>query len=1033
MVVSLAGGGPLCSQDTHPAVARGWRLLDSGQYQAAVALCQEELRRTDQDATPLLTAALLNIRGNAERQTGQVVAALATHRQVLALRSRWSKDPLPIGNALLNVANCHLDLIHLDEASRYLEQAGTQFKKAPGRPFPEYAHLALSRGNLRRLQERYREAEAEYREALAGYQEQYGEGAAQTLLFVLELAEIALLQEAPAKAEGYLRAFAGKSPLAPELEARYKRLFGQWQELERKSPEAALPHLEAAWQYAKDRGEEVSLRERTLTALALGETLHKLGDYEAAARVFSEIRQSVSDESVLPVTAGSIALNQGMAFHRLGRLNEAKEALLDAIRFLEPSSAQQQARAYFQLAQLYAEEGYNGYSLIALEETRRLAGNKDPELRASAALLNVRLSQSPEEAKRYYQEAETWMERQASLPRWLTLALALAGAEIAEQLGDWPLAERRLEGIERLLGKGVGDFHPQMRLAFIITRTRIYHRQAKRSGHAADWQRAADAGAAALEVLSGYQSRIEGRSNLLYHYLQGRPVFEALVEAHYALSRGRDRRHLAKAFTYAEMSKAYLLRRLLWQAEVNSFAGVPQLLLDRELRLRRQIDRYIWQDAAASGRGISEQQGALEDIRRQLERESSLYARLLYQLHAPEVDWVQQRLEKDQCLVSYFSASEVLYAFVINEEGLFAAALPGDRWQEETAAFVGQLSRGSIQEEDIQELAQSGQWLYQRLIRPLEAPLRPRLIISADDKLHYLPFEALLVRAPADLFDLERYPYLVHRRAISYTYGASLLPAPGRKQRYPHKLMVAALTYPGGEGDLEELTFAQKEARQVQNNLGWPGKVLKEDQVTKEELGRLARESGIAHLIMHGIIDDQRHEHSHLLLGRTREGVREQLTMEDIYQQKWPLALVFLSACRSGNSALYAGEGMMSLARAFFAAGAASLVSTLWYISDQQTALFAPLFYRQLATGQPKDKALQAAKSAYLKGNRGKAAHPYFWAGVMLYGEVTPIGQSGPSWLPWIIGTGSILALAGAALYAIQVFFRTRKARQSLS
>ena len=71
---------------------------------------------------------------------------------------------------------------------------------------------------------------------------------------------------------------------------------------------------------------------------------------------------------------------------------------------------------------------------------------------------------------------------------------------------------------------------------------------------------------------------------------------------------------------------------------------------------------------------------------------------------------------------------------------------------------------------------------------------------------------------------------------------------------------------------------------------------------------------------------------------------------------------VVLSACETGVGKIMGGEGVMGLTRAFFYAGARSMVVSLWPIADESTAIFMEEFYRHLLASTDRDIALMKAK-----------------------------------------------------------------------
>ena len=91
-----------------------------------------------------------------------------------------------------------------------------------------------------------------------------------------------------------------------------------------------------------------------------------------------------------------------------------------------------------------------------------------------------------------------------------------------------------------------------------------------------------------------------------------------------------------------------------------------------------------------------------------------------------------------------------------------------------------------------------------------------------------------------------------------------------------------------------------------------------------------------------------------------------------------------LSACETGLGKTLAGEGLVGLSRAFFYAGAPSLVTSLWRVADASTADIMIEFYRRLNEGSDRGEALRAAK---LRVMTAGLAHPYYWAPFILVGD----------------------------------------------
>ncbi len=99
--------------------------------------------------------------------------------------------------------------------------------------------------------------------------------------------------------------------------------------------------------------------------------------------------------------------------------------------------------------------------------------------------------------------------------------------------------------------------------------------------------------------------------------------------------------------------------------------------------------------------------------------------------------------------------------------------------------------------------------------------------------------------------------------------------------------------------------------------------------------------------------------------------------------------LVVLSACETNIGVVRAGQGVVTLNRAFRLSGAKTVISSLWPVDDRATAEFFRVFYDQLfRKSASKSQALHAARESV----RHHPDHPeweaaHYWAAWVLYGD----------------------------------------------
>lgn len=88
--------------------------------------------------------------------------------------------------------------------------------------------------------------------------------------------------------------------------------------------------------------------------------------------------------------------------------------------------------------------------------------------------------------------------------------------------------------------------------------------------------------------------------------------------------------------------------------------------------------------------------------------------------------------------------------------------------------------------------------------------------------------------------------------------------------------------------------------------------------------------------------------------------------------------LAILSACETGLGEIHEGEGVYGLRRAFQEAGASTVVSSLWEVSDAGTQKLMTALYSRLLQGKKPHMALREAQLEMLR--IGEWSAPYIWS-----------------------------------------------------
>ncbi len=144
---------------------------------------------------------------------------------------------------------------------------------------------------------------------------------------------------------------------------------------------------------------------------------------------------------------------------------------------------------------------------------------------------------------------------------------------------------------------------------------------------------------------------------------------------------------------------------------------------------------------------------------------------------------------------------------------------------------------------------------------------------------------------------------------------------------------------------LSPLQHNRREAQSVGAMFG--GDVLEGEAASATTFIRDAGQYRMLLLATHGKASNVPSEPSYLAFSPAKDSAFY-LYMRDLYQLHLPAELVVLSACETNLGEYKVGEGVISLAKGFFHAGARSMVATLWSVDDAKNADLMLQFFQQI-------------------------------------------------------------------------------------
>jgi tetratricopeptide (TPR) repeat protein len=512
----------------------------------------------------------------------------------------------------------------------------------------------------------------------------------------------------------------------------------------------------------------------------------------------------------------------------------------------------------------------------------------------------------------------------------------------------------------------------------------------------------------AIERIRGAQGDPDVRIHVLanwtkdYYWLVGRLL-------------GGDAPDYALAFAVMEMMRARVLlegleasglERAAPEAQAlgpirSGIAGVQRQLLDPSLPEERrkallvELERRELDEAEVlAGTGTAGPRGAIGRAR------LATLAEVQARLH-PDEALVVFAVGLDHGLDGAFGGGA--WAMGLTRERVSAWRVP-DRLKLE--ATVPVLS-GLLERRDGSEAAVAAAFHQQLLDAAGDsfgAGLR-RLVIVPDGVLHELPFAALRSSAAEAPLGV-RYEVVL---APSATLWARWRSSPAPRARS------AALVLADPEPSmLDPLPHARSEGRHVRSTIGGGSRLLAGRDATEAALkASYLTGFGIVHFATHAIADDVYPDRSAVVLGPGAETEDGLLQPREVTSLDLSDRAVVLSACRAAAGPVASGEGVLSLARAFFQAGSRTVVASRSRLRDDEAERFFRSFYGHLRRGETMGAALRLARQRA----RDEGMPAATWASVDLLGDADLVLDVPPP--PTAASRAAIVVIGVLALAAM--------------
>ncbi|MBM3569884.1 MAG: CHAT domain-containing protein [Alphaproteobacteria bacterium] len=386
---------------------------------------------------------------------------------------------------------------------------------------------------------------------------------------------------------------------------------------------------------------------------------------------------------------------------------------------------------------------------------------------------------------------------------------------------------------------------------------------------------------------------------------------------------------------------------------------------------------------------------------------------------------LKAKLRPTEAFVSTYTAEDQTYVWAISARGTVMAVAPlGTRALEGVVAKVRaafESHAGMLEDVPAFDVAAAHE-LYRHLLAPVEAGWQgaATMIVAPHSALAQVPL-SVLTTAPATLAkgatlfaEYKAVPWLGRKVAIAQVPSGSAfliqrtLPAgnPGRKPfiGFGNPVFSKGPGDSQGVGGLDPLPDTEPELIEIASALGadrekdlFLGAAANDTNVKQADIARRKVVMFATHGLIPGEIDGLTQPAIALSPAGTGGSGEGLLTMADILTLKFDADWVVLSACNTASGQGEGAEALSGLGRAFFYAGARSMLVTNWSVESVSARQMTTGLFKRYAANPTMSRAemLKLSMLDLLDGpgsvEGGKTvfayAHPLFWAPFSLVGD----------------------------------------------
>ncbi|WP_268224694.1 CHAT domain-containing protein [Sinomicrobium oceani] len=743
-------------------------------------------------------------------------------------------------------------------------------------------------------------------------------------------------------------------------------------------PIKAIDSYEKAWKnYREHNLPEYDIIEYGLKPL--GNLYTKSGNFTQAENTIKSYLFLAEEQDNQPQKIAAV-LNLSVVYHNTGNFRTAIRLLEDNLRYGRPDP-EQKALLLNNLATNYFAIGSYHEADTALGDAARISPQVTAPMYRNMAQM-ARGKAQWEQAAVYLDHAEQALKTTPFSARDLALLYV--------EKADLSKARRDTITTRKLLYKALDFLLPDRNPGTLPYEDNIYAESAlipvfdALAALEEDMETALDYYELAFYVTALLQQQMTSQETKILHSATNRTRSEKCISLLYnAYKNTGNSRYLERAFTYAERSKAAVLKdAIALKSLAEKFPGDSLIRQEQKFSalrehtvnslIRAQLTGQKQDSVPFYTETLNELNLSLKSLKQQIVTRYPENA-----FNGISTTLLQEKLAEDKAnMIVYFSGVNYLYTFVFTHTdiALYRKTKTPD-YEKKLKQFLSFFDSPDRINNDVATYSKSAYELFRSLL-PDDIPYTPYLVIVPDGLLHFVPFGALLT-TPARNDNYMHMDFLTRRQKLVYQTSADLY---FHKREHPKNERLLGI-FPVFENSASELRYSEEEAGNIRHIM--KGDMLCKSEATKANFIKKAGNYDIIHLSTHA-------SGGSFVVPAHIQFRDDILLLQELYGMHLNPGLVVLSACETGIGKLQHGEGAMSIARGFQYAGTERLLFSLWKVNDRATATLMDMFYKNYEKYASACSASQQAGIDYLENPKIPLARksPYYWAGFVYYGHI---------------------------------------------